>query len=134
MSRSENPEFIKTLESITKGNVKYTGGAGYKVYCAIQQLVSAYVLSKGSTFKWDTCAPHAILLSLGGGIVDLKKGLKALQGGSCSEADLKAAQLVYNKPDVEGASPGEKWANAGGMIAYTDPRVAVAILEGINSK
>ncbi|XP_072041881.1 inositol polyphosphate 1-phosphatase-like [Amphiura filiformis] len=132
MSRSEVPQFISAMEMITNNNVKYTGGAGYKVYCAIQQLVDAYVLSKGSTFKWDTCAPHSILKSLGGGIIDLAKGLSGMKEspeGSYGEAELQSTQLAYNQPDdVKGASPGQKWANAGGMIAYRKPEVALKIL------
>lgn len=33
--------------------------------CVIDNHATAYVLSAASAFKWDTCAPHAILRALG---------------------------------------------------------------------
>ncbi|CAN0013693.1 unnamed protein product, partial [Bubo scandiacus] len=35
--------------------------------CIILGLADAYVLSEGSTFAWDACAPHAILRAPGRG-------------------------------------------------------------------
>ena len=51
----------------------YACGAGYKMMCVIERLSSGYVLTKGTTFKWDSCAPHAILRAMGGGVVKLDK-------------------------------------------------------------
>lgn len=42
----------------------------------ISGLADAYILTKGTTFKWDTCAPHSILKSLGGDIVEFSKTLR----------------------------------------------------------
>lgn len=51
-------------------NLIQASGAGYKILTVILGLADAYILTKGTTFKWDTCAPHAILKSLGGDIVN----------------------------------------------------------------
>lgn len=54
----------------------YAAGVGYKTLCVLDHTVDAYLLSKGSTYHWDICAPHAILLAMGGGIVACKTALK----------------------------------------------------------
>ncbi|XP_056634903.1 inositol polyphosphate 1-phosphatase isoform X1 [Diorhabda sublineata] len=51
-------------------NLIQASGAGYKILTVILGLADAYILTKGTTFKWDTCAPHAILKSIGGDIVN----------------------------------------------------------------
>ncbi|CAH1113829.1 unnamed protein product [Psylliodes chrysocephalus] len=50
-------------------------GAGYKILTVILGLADAYILTKGTTFKWDTCSPHAILKSLGGDILDYREAI-----------------------------------------------------------
>ena len=54
-------------------SVVVTRGAGYKCLCATLGSVDCYPLTQAACYKWDTCAPHALLLSLGGGIIDLKQ-------------------------------------------------------------
>ena len=54
-------------------SLTYACGAGYKMLCVIERLSSGYVLTKGTTFKWDSCAPHAILRAMRGGVVKLDK-------------------------------------------------------------
>ena len=49
-----------------------SSGAGYKLLCVARGWSTLYVTAKGSTYKWDTCAAHALLRSLGGGCIDLK--------------------------------------------------------------
>lgn len=89
----------------------YASGAGYKILCVILGLADAYVLSEGSTFKWDSCAPHALLRALGGGVVDLSR---SLEPGRAAHVE-----LAYHRPDSEGRG-AERWANRGGLVAYRD--------------
>ena len=63
-------------------------------------LCEAYINTAGSTYKWDTCSPHAILAAQGGGLVDLKLH----------------TDILYNVKES-----GEK-ANAGGIIAFNDKK------------
>ena len=44
-------------------------GAGYKCLCVIQGLVDAYLYRNNACYTWDTCAAHAILMSLNGGMM-----------------------------------------------------------------
>lgn len=45
--------------------IRYAAGSGYKLMCVVEGWADAYLLSKASSYKWDTCAPHAILRALG---------------------------------------------------------------------
>ena len=58
-------------------------------------LCDAYINTTGSTYKWDTCSPHVLLTSQGGGLKDLKHG----------------GDILYNVSDR---------ANSNGIIAYRD--------------
>ncbi|XP_047345070.1 inositol polyphosphate 1-phosphatase-like isoform X2 [Vespa velutina] len=78
-------------------------GAGNKILNVALGMAAAYVLSKNSTYKWDTCAPQAILRSLGGGIVDYQKFLEST---NLDDLDLKYSTTIANA------------ANNGGLIAY----------------
>jgi inositol polyphosphate 1-phosphatase len=44
-------------------DVVNAGGAGYKILSVILGLSDLYVTSRPSTYKWDSCAGHAILVS-----------------------------------------------------------------------
>lgn len=65
---------------------------------------AAYIVSKGTTFRWDTCAPHSILRSIGGDILNYTT----------------KAPLTYNDPD---GSDTKQYCNAGGVIAYADQSI-----------
>lgn len=99
-------------------------GAGYKILMVAKGATDAYVLSKDTTFKWDTCAPHALLKALGGGIVEFKAAL----GGVVRE-------LVYSveergdDEEVEEGGKLERCCNVGGIIAYRTEAVLKRILE-----
>lgn len=105
--------FQKALSPLYGERFCFASGAGYKMLCVALGLADAYVLSEGSTFKWDSCGPHAILRALGGGIVDLSAALRLWHAGQRKNLP----ELTYNKP-IEGAVGAERWANQGGLIAY----------------
>lgn len=74
---SSEVKLLHALNQRRDVKVCSAGGAGYKCLCAVQGLVDAYFYSGDSCFAWDTCAAHALLLSMGGGIIrfkDLNKG------------------------------------------------------------
>jgi len=120
LSTSEKNEILLKLQS--NFDVVYSAGAGYKLLCTVDRLVDAYVLSNGSTFKWDTCAPHAILLAIGGGIIDLKNAVDAVrQGKETYDEILQKFQLKYHlqNPSCDSDSINS-WANSNGIVAYSD--------------
>lgn len=92
-------------------------GAGHKILAVIRGLCDAYVLSKGTTFEWDTCGPHAILKALGGGVVEF---------GAATEGAVR--ELVYGARD-ECGSKMARCCNAGGIIAYRSEGVLRRLLE-----
>lgn len=80
-------------------------GAGYKILSVALGRAGAYVLSRGTTFRWDTCAPQGLLQALGGGIIDYAK--------FTSQTDPEDSPLRYSGDD-------KTFANRGGLIAYRD--------------
>eukprot|EP01102_Stenamoeba_stenopodia_P012129 TRINITY_DN378_c0_g1_i1.p1 TRINITY_DN378_c0_g1~~TRINITY_DN378_c0_g1_i1.p1 ORF type:complete len:403 (+),score=78.88 TRINITY_DN378_c0_g1_i1:316-1524(+) len=102
MSSSEDKE-LKEAAAQKFTILKYPAGAGYKLMAVIEGASDAYILSKGSTFKWDTCGPHAILLGRGGGV---------------TQPD--GVPLRYHQPD-EGCKGAKKWSNSKGLVAWVPP-------------
>lgn len=47
------------------------GGAGHKVLLVIEGRAHSYVFASNGCKRWDTCAPEAILESLGGSLTDV---------------------------------------------------------------
>lgn len=124
LSRAEAQGVRDALASLCGGHLRFAAGAGYKMLCVILGHADAYVLSGGSTFAWDACAPHAILCALGGGVVALGDALRARREGDTGTPP----QLTYNRP-AEGAVGAERWANRGGLVAYVHPQHLEAVLE-----
>ncbi|XP_066528258.1 inositol polyphosphate 1-phosphatase [Hoplias malabaricus] len=129
LSSSERKEVKEALAPLSDGCLTYASGAGYKILCVIQGLVDVYVLSEASTFKWDSCGPHAILRALGGGVSDLGECLSAIGNGHKSFK----SELTYNKPQSE-CQGVEKWANRGGLVAYLDSSVIDRVLGALAGK
>ncbi|XP_075997028.1 inositol polyphosphate 1-phosphatase [Genypterus blacodes] len=129
LSSSEKEVVKEALASLCgPDKLVYASGAGYKILCVIQGLADVYVLSEGSTFKWDSCAPHALLLALGGGIVDLNKCLQP-----SSEPDDHQAELVYHQSNTE-CKGADRWANGGGLVAYRDQAQLHSIIGALRGK
>lgn len=125
LSSSEKPSVKDALSSLCgPERLMYASGAGFKVLCVIQGLADVYLLSEGSTFKWDSCAPHALLRAMGGGVVDLRAAL-----GS----GLEQAELAYHRPNEECAG-ADRWANRGGLVAYRDSAHICKVLEALKDK
>lgn len=112
ISTSEKENIKAALSRVCGDRIFRAAGAGYKSLCVVQGLVDVYIFSEDTTFKWDSCAAHAILRAMGGGMVDLKECLERNP-----ETGLDLPQLVYHVEN-EGASGVDRWANKGGLIAY----------------
>ncbi|XP_038171356.1 inositol polyphosphate 1-phosphatase [Arvicola amphibius] len=112
ISTSENETVKAALSRVCGGGVFPAAGAGYKSLCVVQGLVDIYIFSEDTTFKWDSCAAHAILRAMGGGIVDMKECL-----ARSPQPGLDLPQLLYHREN-KGASGVDLWANKGGLIAY----------------
>ena len=121
LSRSESQEVVGVIEK-AGWEVMWAAGAGHKLLCVCDGLVDAYLLTKNSTYKWDTCGPQAILRALGGNIVSLGKSLQS--GG----VQLEGCGLCYHH------SGGQEWCNDGGILAYRSPEAAVSILSALAAK
>lgn len=103
--------------------VAEASGAGYKQLCVACGDADLYILSKGSTFRWDTCGPHAILRALGGGVVSYKRVLQ-------NDENLKGLELKYSgNRTTEEQRPASLHCNHEGIIAFRDINLVHQLIE-----
>ena len=131
MSTSENQQLQQNLKEHYR--VCYAAGAGYKIQCVIDGLTDLYVLSQPSTFKWDACAPHAVLRAMGGGLVSYDLALRHVRenGSELTEEDIGHLQLQYSVPDSSDLAAVQTWSNSGGLIAYRTTAALKKVLSGL---
>ncbi|CAD7084508.1 unnamed protein product [Hermetia illucens] len=110
LSGSENPEVVERIKSLGY-EIAVTAGAGHKALKVILGEANLYLLSKSSTFKWDTCAPQAILQSLGAGIFDFKKSIKTE----------RLQPIMYDQKAIR--------CNLGGLVAVRDLKLGMEVLK-----
>lgn len=112
--KEPNIRRIIVLSRVEDDNVKFklsnagftlveAAGAGYKILNVALGNADAYILSKGSTYKWDTCGPQAILRSLGGGIIEFQSFVDNPDS---------------NYTDVKYLSTSTNFSNSNGLVAY----------------
>ena len=117
MSSSEDSSLLDKINASDEWRTIKVSGCGYKLLSVITGLADAYVLSKDSSFKWDTCGPHAILLAMGGNLKPFVRG-----GGG--------GEVLYHS---RGEGEGSKcWANKDGIIAYVSKDVVSSLLSAID--
>lgn len=134
MSTSEGGAIKDKLS--TSFMLDYAAGAGYKLLTVIDGLADAYFLSQGTTYKWDTCAPQAVLLSQRGGVINYQDALKVITECDSSDDDavlakLQGCNLLYHEPDSSALPADKKWSNSKGLIAYLDTKVLLSILRSL---
>lgn len=83
-------------------------GAGYKMLATVVGLADVYLLSKSSTFKWDSCGPHALLRSLSGDIVVFEDAVHRDE----------TISVNYRVDSEAGTNKIESCCNKGGIIAF----------------
>lgn len=106
-SSSEDSNILQRFLDL-KYELAFSAGAGHKALKVISNDASVYMLSKGSTYRWDTCAPQAILRALGGDVLNY----------ATSVAEQQAVPLNYLAPEVNLMESDSDWKrNANGLIA-----------------
>lgn len=100
VSVSEDRKYIYYLRDRLKYDVVFSAGAGYKLLSLILGYADLLLVSKGTTFLWDTCSAHAILRSMGGNLINLKETLETK----------KPTDLQYHMSSVK--------CNFGGILGF----------------
>lgn len=100
LSPSEQSKYVEFLKNQLKYEIVCSSGAGYKILKVATGEAELFLLSKGTTYKWDTCGPQAILRSLDGDLFDLQNTLINKSLKKISYQDRKIIR------------------NVGGLIAY----------------
>ncbi|GIY52643.1 inositol polyphosphate 1-phosphatase [Caerostris extrusa] len=122
VSSSEGKQLQETISS--KYRTVHAAGAGYKSLLVACKMADMYVLSRGTTYFWDTCGPHALLSAQGGGILKFNEIHNAT---SIDSNDLVDKQVKYLLKGDKGGS--ESFRNAHGLIAYRKPEDVIELFE-----
>ncbi|KAL4707930.1 hypothetical protein ACJJTC_013721 [Scirpophaga incertulas] len=95
---------VKQMFAKSKYRIETMPGAGNKLMHVCLGDAEAYLLTKGTTYLWDTCAAHAIIKAKGGDVLNYVTG----------------QSIKYNIPH----SPDNQiYCNSDGIIAYCDNKV-----------
>ncbi|CAL4091665.1 unnamed protein product, partial [Meganyctiphanes norvegica] len=129
LSSSEDKSLQEELSKSFQ--VFYSTGAGYKGLSVVMGMAAAYLCTKGSTYRWDTCAPHSILLAQGGGIVNLQLIKKHTDDQCITKEDLESCQIRYHQVNPGATAANKLWNNNEGFIAYQDPQLLTNLLQAI---
>ena len=116
LSSSESQHIKDSFQD--KFVVQEVAGAGYKLLGVSQGHADAYILTKSSNYKWDCCGPHAILRSIGGGIVNYEEVQEIARTVDLDYDLSKLMQIKYHIPDQPELTGPQRWCNDGGIIAY----------------
>lgn len=116
LSSSEQTKFTKFLKQKLRYEIVYSSGAGHKILKCITDDADLNLLSRGTTFKWDTCAGQAILMSMGGNILSLNDTI--FSG--------KPVPLAYGKNEAN--------CNIGGILAYREEKTITEIIAIFSGK
>lgn len=66
-----NKAINESIEALKPDQVIRVGGAGHKVLLVMEGKAHAYVFASNGSKRWDTCAPEAVLRSMGGELTDV---------------------------------------------------------------
>jgi len=66
-----NARVEAALASLKPDDILRVGGAGNKAILLMEGLAHAYVFASQGCKKWDTCAPEAVLIAMGGRLTDM---------------------------------------------------------------
>jgi len=114
---TEDPDILEKLDKCS--DVIKAGGAGHKLLMVALGLADVYINSGASTYKWDTCAPHAIIRALGGEVKECQPYL--------SENNEKSSISIFY---VLKEGKGDK-QNTNGLFAFRDEKMARIVLEAL---
>lgn len=116
LSSSEQTKFTKFLKQKLKYEICYSSGAGHKILKLITGEGDLNLLSRATTFKWDTCAGQAILIALGGNVLSLNDTIFAG----------KPVPLQYGNKEPN--------CNMNGILAYRDEETINTIISVFSGK
>ncbi|KPJ19471.1 Inositol polyphosphate 1-phosphatase [Papilio machaon] len=112
ISGAEKPDIVEKIKN-SGFEVISVPGAGHKLLKIALGEAAGYIVSKGTTFRWDTCGPHAILNARGGGLISYTTH----------------KPITYN--DDGGLEP-KGYCNSEGIIAYADNDTLQKILNTLS--
>lgn len=92
VSPTEDEKYTKALKDLGY-TIVLSAGVGHKILKVISGDVDLYLLSRNTSFKWDTCGPHAILAAIDGGLFKIED---IIESGSVNELDYTDERVNTN--------------------------------------
>lgn len=83
VSPTEDEKYTKALKDLGY-TIVFSAGVGHKIMKVICGDADLYLLSRNTSFKWDTCGPHAILNAIDGGLFKIDD---IIESGTVVELD-----------------------------------------------
>ncbi|OTF72028.1 inositol polyphosphate 1-phosphatase-like protein [Euroglyphus maynei] len=107
-------ESIELKDRINKfAKTMYVAGAGHKLLNVAVGKADLLLTSSKSTYYWDTCAIHAILRSIGGGIIPFENFIHM---NDVIDKQLEHSQIRYREKTM--TTKNIECNHSKGMIAY----------------
>ena len=95
------------------------GGAGHKMVMVVEGRADLYINSAASVYMWDTCGPHSLLASLGGGVVTFAQ--QKVTSGGVTSAQQKVTRSVVTSAQQKvisgGVTSAQQKVTSGGVTS-----------------
>ncbi|UXI16840.1 tRNA pseudouridine synthase [Sarcoptes scabiei] len=104
----------------------YVPGAGHKLMNVAIGEAAMMITSSKTTYFWDTCAAHAILRSMGGGLIPFENCQNLADDNVDLDNEIDTIQIKYTAQ--RNTANNEYCMNSRGLIAYRDNETLLKVI------
>jgi 3'-phosphoadenosine 5'-phosphosulfate (PAPS) 3'-phosphatase len=105
--------------------------SGNKLLAIALKQANVFLVSKPAAYSWDLCAAHAIIQSIDGQIVDLRRILDVYKENAClTDIDLSTAAISYRSIQSGSFSPQDYACQA--FVAFHHRQDLIEVLSSLS--